>query len=109
MLRLAAELSDGAIPAMVEPSVTAEARTALGNEKLLVVLIDGGRTAGDPADIAAVAAAHRGLVPTTWSRCSRWAPSWPQPGIGWKSSRLRCARCQTAGGRTHLFLMPETS
>lgn len=78
MLRLAAELSDGAIPAMVEPSVTAEARTALGNEKLLVVLIDGGTTAGDPADIAAVAAAHRGLVPTTWSRCSRWAPSWPQ-------------------------------
>jgi len=58
MLGLAAELSDGAIPAMVDPSVTAQARTALGKDKLLVVLVDASTTVGDPAAVAAVAAAH---------------------------------------------------
>jgi len=59
MLELAAELADGAIPAMVDPSVTAQARTTLGQDKLLVVLIDASTTAGDPGAVAAVAAAHR--------------------------------------------------
>ena len=59
MFSLAADLGDGIIPAMVEPDVTRRGRDALGPDKLLVVLIDGGSTAGDPSAVAAVAKAHR--------------------------------------------------
>jgi len=58
MLKLAAELANGAIPALVDPSVTAQARRTIGQDKLLVVLINGDEAVGDPAAVAAAAAAH---------------------------------------------------
>ena len=59
MLALAGELADGAIPALVTPTVTADARAAVGTDGLLVVLIDAAAEQGDPEAVAAVAAAHR--------------------------------------------------
>ncbi|HEY0814594.1 MAG TPA: LLM class flavin-dependent oxidoreductase [Pseudonocardia sp.] len=58
MLALAAEIADGAMPAMVSPEFTATARQVLGPDKLLVVLIDGSVEQGDAAAIAATANAH---------------------------------------------------
>jgi probable F420-dependent oxidoreductase len=58
MLALAAEITDGAMPAMVEPEFTATARHVLGPDKLLIVLIDGSVEKGDSAAIAATANAH---------------------------------------------------
>jgi probable F420-dependent oxidoreductase len=59
MLALAAELADGAMPAMRPPEFTAQARQALGPDKLLItgmrVLEDGD---GDPAAVAAGVRAH---------------------------------------------------
>lgn len=57
MLALAAELTDGAMPAMVAPRVTAAARSALGPDKLLVVLIDAGAPQ-DTAEVSATVRAH---------------------------------------------------
>jgi probable F420-dependent oxidoreductase len=48
MLALAAEIADGALPAMVEPSFTREARRVLGPDRLLVVL-----TRTDPDEVRA--------------------------------------------------------
>lgn len=59
MLALAGEISDGALPAMVEPEATAQARQTLGPDKLLVVLIDGTQEAGDAAAIADTVRAHQ--------------------------------------------------
>jgi len=42
MLTLAGEMADGALPAMVPPEFTADARRILGPDKLLVVLVDAG-------------------------------------------------------------------
>jgi alkanesulfonate monooxygenase SsuD/methylene tetrahydromethanopterin reductase-like flavin-dependent oxidoreductase (luciferase family) len=58
MLALATELTDGAMPAMVAPQITATARQALGPDKLLVVLIDASPTQGEPAAVAATVRAH---------------------------------------------------
>lgn len=49
MLELAAEIADGAMPAMKPPEFTAQAREALGPDKLLVV---GLRGDGEPEDIS---------------------------------------------------------
>lgn len=48
MLTLAAELTDGAMPAMVAPTFTAAARRSLGPDKLLVVLIDASAAQATP-------------------------------------------------------------
>jgi probable F420-dependent oxidoreductase len=58
MLALAAELTDGAMPAMVEPEQTAQARELLGPDKLLVVLIDGSDEKGVPSAVAAKVDEH---------------------------------------------------
>ena len=58
MLALAAEAADGALPAMVAPEFTAEARRLLGPDKLLVILVDAGAGAGDAATLAATVGAH---------------------------------------------------
>jgi probable F420-dependent oxidoreductase len=58
MLALAAEAADGAMPAMVAPEFTAEARRVLGPDKLLVVLVDVSAGAGDEAAVAATVRAH---------------------------------------------------
>lgn len=58
MLTLAAELADGAMPAMTPPDFTATARSTLGPDKLLVVLIDASEATGDSAAIAATVRAH---------------------------------------------------
>ena len=42
MVALAGELAEGALPAMVAPEFTADARRLLGPDKLLVVLVDAG-------------------------------------------------------------------
>lgn len=42
MVTLAGEMADGALPAMVSPEFTADARRLLGPDKLLVVLVDAG-------------------------------------------------------------------
>ena len=59
MLALAAEIADGAMPAMVAPEVTAAARRTLGPDKLLVVLVDVSAARGDIAAVAATVRAHR--------------------------------------------------
>ncbi len=58
MLALAAELTDGAMPAMVAPQITATARQALGPDKLLVALIDARPAQGEPTAVAATVRAH---------------------------------------------------
>jgi probable F420-dependent oxidoreductase len=58
MLALAAELTDGAMPAMQPPGFTAQARQVLGPDKLLVVLIDAGAGQGDGTAIAATVREH---------------------------------------------------
>lgn len=50
MVALAAELTDGAMPAMVAPEFTAAARELLGPDKLLVVLAGGAEQDGGAAD-----------------------------------------------------------
>ena len=57
MLALAAEVADGALPAMVAPEFTEEARRVLGPDKLLVVLVDAS-AAGDAEAVAATVRAH---------------------------------------------------
>jgi len=42
MVALAGEMADGALPAMVPPEFTADARRLLGPDKLLIVLVDAG-------------------------------------------------------------------
>lgn len=70
MTALAGELADGTLPAGLPPEFTAQARAALGPDKLLVValsvILDAADRAaareqapGDPDAIAAAAAAHR--------------------------------------------------
>jgi probable F420-dependent oxidoreductase len=56
MLALAAELADGAIPAMQPPESTAQARQILGPNKLLVVLT---RATTEPGEIAELVAGVR--------------------------------------------------
>jgi probable F420-dependent oxidoreductase len=58
MLALAGEITDGAMPAMVQPDVTAQARHILGPDKLLVVLVDASSGQGDAATIAATVREH---------------------------------------------------
>jgi probable F420-dependent oxidoreductase len=58
MLALAAELTDGAMPAMQPPEFTAQARQVLGPDKLLVVLINASPDQGDGAAIAATVRDH---------------------------------------------------
>jgi probable F420-dependent oxidoreductase len=58
MLALASEITDGAMPAMVQPDVTAQARRLLGPDKLLVVLVDASAGQGDAATIAATVREH---------------------------------------------------
>jgi probable F420-dependent oxidoreductase len=58
MLALAAELTDGAMPAMVSPEFTAQAREALGPDKLLAVLVDVSPAQGDAATVAATVRGH---------------------------------------------------
>jgi probable F420-dependent oxidoreductase len=59
MFALAGENADGAIPAMIDPAVTSQARDALGVDKLLVILIDASNEAGDLTDVATTVTAHR--------------------------------------------------
>jgi probable F420-dependent oxidoreductase len=58
MLALAGEITDGAMPAMVQPDVTAEARRLLGPDKLLVILVDASAGHGDAATITATVREH---------------------------------------------------
>lgn len=58
MLALAGEIADGAMPAMVPPDFTAEARRLLGPDKLLVVLVDGSAGQGDAATVGATVRGH---------------------------------------------------
>jgi probable F420-dependent oxidoreductase len=58
MLALAGEITDGAMPAMVQPDVTAQARHVLGPDKLLVILVDASTSQGDAATIAATVREH---------------------------------------------------
>jgi probable F420-dependent oxidoreductase len=58
MLALSGEVGDGAIPAVVPPGFTAQARAALGPDKLLVVYIRAGAENGEIATIAAAARAQ---------------------------------------------------
>jgi probable F420-dependent oxidoreductase len=58
MLALASEITDGAMPAMVQPDFTAQARRVLGPDKLLVILVDASIGQGDAATIAATVRKH---------------------------------------------------
>jgi hypothetical protein len=58
MLALAGEISDGAMPAMVQPDATAQARRLLGPGKLLVILMDGSAERGDASTITAMVREH---------------------------------------------------
>jgi probable F420-dependent oxidoreductase len=55
MQALAGELADGAMPAMVEPAATAQAREILGPDKLLIVLV---RMDIGASDVAALVREH---------------------------------------------------
>ena len=59
MLALAAEIGDGAMPARRPPSFTAQARQALGPDKLLIVLEDGTAEPGESAAVVDRVRAHR--------------------------------------------------
>ncbi len=58
MLALAAEISDGAMPALAAPEATARARHVLGPDKLVVVLVHASTGGGDAEATAATVAAH---------------------------------------------------
>jgi deoxyribose-phosphate aldolase len=58
MLALASEITDGAMPAMVQPDFTAQARRLLGPDKLLVILVDASIGQGATATIAATVREH---------------------------------------------------
>lgn len=58
MLALAAEITDGALPAGGPPDFTASARAALGPEKLLVVYVDTSAAQGDATAVTATVRDH---------------------------------------------------
>ena len=58
MLALAGEITDGAMPALQPPAFTAQARQALGPDKLLVVFVHANIEPGDAAAIAATVREH---------------------------------------------------
>ena len=58
MLALAAELTDGALPATQPPEFTAQARQVLGPDKLLVIFMSAGARQGDAPAIAAQVREH---------------------------------------------------
>lgn len=59
MLALAGEIADGAMPAMVAPDVTAQARRLLGPDKLLVILVHASTGPDHAAGTAATVREHR--------------------------------------------------
>lgn len=58
MLALAAEITDGAMPAMKPPEFTQSARHALGPDKLLITLLDSTTKDGHPTAIAELVGQH---------------------------------------------------
>jgi probable F420-dependent oxidoreductase len=58
MLTLAGEITDGAMPAMVQPEFTAQARRLLGPDKLLVILVAASIGQGATATITATVREH---------------------------------------------------
>ena len=58
MLALAGEITDGAMPALQPPEFTAQARQALGPDKLLVVFVHANIEQGDASAIAATVREH---------------------------------------------------
>jgi alkanesulfonate monooxygenase SsuD/methylene tetrahydromethanopterin reductase-like flavin-dependent oxidoreductase (luciferase family) len=58
MLALAGEVTDGAMPALQPPEFTAQARRALGPDKLLVVFMHANVGQGDAPVIAATVREH---------------------------------------------------
>ncbi len=101
MVALAGEIADGAMPAMVAPEFTAQARQLLGPDKLLVVLIGASSEQGDPATVAAAAGEHRAAAPTTWSWAWDWVASSPPASAGWRNWPRRWSP-RRSGGRDGL-------
>jgi len=58
MLALAADIADGAMPAMTPPEFTQSARHALGPDKLLITLLDSTTDHGRPSTIAELVRRH---------------------------------------------------
>ena len=91
MLALAGEITDGAMPALQPPEFTAQARQALGPDKLLVVFVHANIEQGDASAIAATVREHLAAgadhvmarrADRHRLRCPRGPPRTASPGAG---------------------------